>query len=67
VIKDVLLQVLLSIVETYEKLLALRKKGAKTSLPLTQQEALQAVFNIKYTLLMIPWKEDTEVSNCEHG
>ena len=63
--RDVLVRVLQGMLGAYESLLATRKKGSKSSVPLSQQEALQAVFNVKYILHMIPWRDDSEV--CLHS
>ena len=61
VVKDVLVRVLQGMLGAYESLLVTRKKGSKSDMPLSQQEALQAVFNVKYILHMIPWRDDSEV------
>ncbi|KAK7116850.1 conserved oligomeric Golgi complex subunit 1-like isoform X2 [Littorina saxatilis] len=62
VVKDVLTQVLQGMLGAYESLLASRGKGAKSCVPLSQQEALQCVLNVKYMVHMIPWRDDTEAS-----
>ncbi|XP_076443565.1 conserved oligomeric Golgi complex subunit 1-like isoform X2 [Babylonia areolata] len=64
VVKDVLVRVLQGMLAAYETLLATRKKGSKNCTPLSQQEALQAVFNVKYILHMIPWREDSQASKA---
>ena len=56
-----MVHVLQGMMGAYESLLATRKKGSKSDVPLSQQEALQAVFNVKYILHLIPWRDDSEV------
>ena len=56
-----MVHVLQGMLGAYESLLVTRKKGSKSDMPLSQQESLQAVFNVKYILHMIPWRDDSEV------
>nr|KAG5687549.1 hypothetical protein BaRGS_023105 [Batillaria attramentaria] len=64
VVREVLLKVLQGMIGAYESLLATRKKGSKSALPLSQQEALQELFNVKYMLDIMPWRDDTEANKA---
>lgn len=61
VVREILLKILQGMLMAYEKLLTVRKKGSKSELPLSQQAALQTLFNVKYIMSMIPWRDDSEV------
>lgn len=50
------------IIGCYEKLLPTGKSG-ETSLPFTQQRALQALFDVRFLLQIIPRKDDDKVMN----
>ncbi|XP_025076664.1 conserved oligomeric Golgi complex subunit 1-like [Pomacea canaliculata] len=62
VVREILLKILQGMLMAYEKLLTVRKKGSKSELPLSQQAALQTLFNVKYIMSMIPWRDDSEAS-----
>ncbi|KAL8616686.1 hypothetical protein ACOMHN_031668 [Nucella lapillus] len=64
VVKQVLVRVLQGMVGAYEALLDSRRKGSLSPVPLSQQETLQALFNLRYILHMIPWRDDSEASKA---
>lgn len=53
------------IMKCFEEVISKSKKNDKDHLPLTQQRALQLIFDVKFILQTIPRKDDTAVSICK--
>jgi hypothetical protein len=53
------------IMKCFDEVISKSKKNDKDYLPLTQQRALQLIFDVKFILQTIPRKDDTAVSAHE--